>query len=418
MVPGATRRGDGGDHIYNPERLFPPDMEITLIILMQMVSSLADLVIGLVITGKAFRLDSMVQLKSLAPLFYANFATSFFSDLFTALALCFYLYRSHTGYHTSTDSVVTTLMLYAINTGLFTGIDACCGMITYITMPTNFVFITFYLSAGKLYINAYLASLNSRKALRQRADKTDPLQALSIPVSRPSSPTKDDSPPNELHLSKFSSAGSMDRSPYDSPETPDAHADKARLRRAKGMMERVSHAVNEGQRRREIVKEVLALGKPSAAELLKRKGLTVAVAASVNFGRVKGSKAALSKAENEEAEQVAAMEKQVRDAEAFVHAFAKEAVDWAKSVSRLTEGLKDWATAFGDVIGLDVDGGSEAFDAFVNVVDRARLVEQWYLMSKNAQRDKSRIGRLFELRVDDQWGAATSFEHTEGKCET
>ncbi|TFY80553.1 hypothetical protein EWM64_g3461 [Hericium alpestre] len=118
MVPGATRRGDGGDHIYNPERLCPPDMEITLVILMQMVSSLADLVIGLVITGKAFRLDSMVQLKSLAPLFYANFATSFFSDLFTALALCFYLYRSHTGYHTSTDSVVTTLMLYAINTGM------------------------------------------------------------------------------------------------------------------------------------------------------------------------------------------------------------------------------------------------------------------------------------------------------------
>ncbi|TFY80997.1 hypothetical protein EWM64_g3016 [Hericium alpestre] len=168
----------------------------------------------------------------------------------------------------------------------------------------------------------------------------------------------------------------------------------------------------------EIVKEVLALGKPSAAELLKRKGLTVAVAASVNFGRVKGSKAALSKAENEEAEQVAAMEKQVRDAEAFVHAFAKEAVDWAKSIARLTEGLKDWATAFGDVISLDVDGGSEAFDAFVNVVDRARLVEQWYLMSKNAQCDKSRIGRLFELRVDDQWGGAISFEHTEGKCET
>ncbi|TFY66217.1 hypothetical protein EVG20_g4872 [Dentipellis fragilis] len=115
-------------------------------------------------------------------------------------------------------------------------------------------------------------------------------------------------------------------------ETPDVHPDKENLRKAKQMMERVSHSVNEGQRRREIVKEVLTSGKTSAAELLKKKGLTLAVSASVSFGRVKG-KPAMSKAENEEAEQVARMEKQMKDTETFMQTFAKEAVDWSKTRS-------------------------------------------------------------------------------------
>ncbi|KAA1476965.1 hypothetical protein DENSPDRAFT_785820 [Dentipellis sp. KUC8613] len=151
-------------------------------------------------------------------------------------------------------------------------------------------------------------------------------------------------------------------------ETPDAHPDKENLRKAKQMMERVSHSVNEGQRRREIVKEVLTSGKTSAAELLKKKGLTLAVTASVSFGRVKG-KPALSKAENEEADEVARMEKQMKDAETFMQTFAKEAVDWSKTVTQLTAILRDWAVGFAEVIGLSSEANSEAFDAFLHVVD-------------------------------------------------
>src|SRR5882762_5865781 len=66
-------------------------------------------------------------------------------------------------------------------------------------------------------------------------------------------------------------------------ETPDGHGDKENLRKAKSMMEAVSHAVNEGQRRREIVKDVLAGGKPT--EALKKKGLNLTVTASVSLSR-------------------------------------------------------------------------------------------------------------------------------------
>ena len=52
-------------------------------------------------------------------------------------------------------------------------------------------------------------------------------------------------------------------------ETPDSHADKENLRRAKIMVEDMSRIITEARRRREIVKEVFAAGKP--AELLKKK---------------------------------------------------------------------------------------------------------------------------------------------------
>ncbi|KAI0264122.1 hypothetical protein BC834DRAFT_924712 [Gloeopeniophorella convolvens] len=121
-------------------------------------------------------------------------------------------------------------------------------------------------------------------------------------------------------------------------ETPDSHGDKENLRRAKAMVEVVSHAVNEGQRRREVVKEVFAAGKP--AELLKKKGLGI-------VGRVRGS-------DSEEAERQ----------------FAKETLEWVKSVQALMSALRVWAEGFGRVIGLGPDVTSEAFDAFLVVVDK------------------------------------------------
>jgi dynamin-binding protein len=146
-------------------------------------------------------------------------------------------------------------------------------------------------------------------------------------------------------------------------ETPDSHADKENLRRAKAMVEAVSHAINEGQRRREIVKEVLAAGKP--AELLKKKGLGI-------VGRVRGvtTPRGISRADSEEAELLVQMERNVRRADEFIQQFAKETVEWVQSVQALMSALRVWAEGFGRVIGLGPDVTSEAFDAFLAVVDK------------------------------------------------
>jgi hypothetical protein len=149
-------------------------------------------------------------------------------------------------------------------------------------------------------------------------------------------------------------------------ETPDSHGDKDNLRRAKAMVEDVSRAINEGQRRREIVKEVFAAGKP--AELLKKKGLGI-------VGRVRGgvgvsAPRSISRADSEEAVQVAQMERDIIRIDAFVQQFAKETLDWVKSVQTLMSALHIWAEGFGRVIGLGPDVTSEAFDAFLVVVDK------------------------------------------------
>jgi hypothetical protein len=146
--------------------------------------------------------------------------------------------------------------------------------------------------------------------------------------------------------------------------TPDSHGDKENLRRAKAMLEAVSHAINEGQRRREIVKEAFAAGKP--AELLKKKGLGI-------VGRVRGgvtTPRSISRADSEESERVVQMERDMQLTNEFIQRFAKETVDWAKSVQTLMSALRIWAEGFGRVIGLGPDVTSEAYDAFLVVVDK------------------------------------------------
>lgn len=126
--------------------------------------SLTDLVCGIVITAKAFGL-SLNGFSSLSTLLYLNSAASLTADAAVALSLCYFLYKSRTGW-AKTDSLITVLMLFSINTGLLTVLDAVASLITYAVMPTNLIFFAIYLCQSKLFINAFLATLNAREGLR------------------------------------------------------------------------------------------------------------------------------------------------------------------------------------------------------------------------------------------------------------
>jgi len=129
-----------------------------------------------VITIKAFTIQDFLQLQSLSVcllvevlssflvlmivqnLFYLSFASGTSSDVLLALSLCFYLWRCQTGF-TRTDNLIQTLMKYTINTSALVAwapvllfnhqtrwiqifrLDALVGLITYITMPHNFIFL-------------------------------------------------------------------------------------------------------------------------------------------------------------------------------------------------------------------------------------------------------------------------------------
>ncbi|KAI0090798.1 hypothetical protein BDY19DRAFT_984428 [Irpex rosettiformis] len=157
-------------------------------------------------------------------------------------------------------------------------------------------------------------------------------------------------------------------------ETPDAHSDKDYLKEARVKMEQVAHGVNEGRRRREVVKEVLTgvpMKKPDIKA--KKKGLNVNVAASVSLGRMKSIRIASLKLKdgaegNQEAEQVARMSEELRECEVFIQTFAKEASFWSKTLMLMVEGLQKWTVSFGRVIGVTGEQQSEAFDAFHTVI--------------------------------------------------
>ena len=152
-------------------------------------------------------------------------------------------------------------------------------------------------------------------------------------------------------------------------ETPDGHLDKENLRCARLKMEEVARNVNEGRRRAEVVKEVLSAKKKPvvnvAVNVTRMKSLRHAVA----VGKPGGAVASVQDA-NGEAKQVEKMYIELKQTEHFAQQFAKDIVEWAKSMSDVVRTLRTWAISFGKVIGLSQEQGSEAFDAFVAVVEQ------------------------------------------------
>lgn len=149
-------------------------------------------------------------------------------------------------------------------------------------------------------------------------------------------------------------------------ETPDSHPDKGDLMQARDMMEDATREVNEETRRREVVKEVL---NPKPEDTKGRKGRTSALPASVNMKRIKRLRTDQEKDDNQEAEEVASMGHVLKQTDLFINEFAKEVLEWVMNVKDTIKMLRVWAIDFAHVTGLAMDHSSEAFHAFLSVVN-------------------------------------------------
>ncbi|KAH7915414.1 hypothetical protein BJ138DRAFT_1141668 [Hygrophoropsis aurantiaca] len=92
---------------------------------------------------------------------FLSLATICFLDMSIAGSMCYLLTASRTGF-ARTDSLVTKLMTYSLNSGLLTSICSLSAIITCAAMPKNFIFLGVEFLCAKLYVNAYLALLNAR----------------------------------------------------------------------------------------------------------------------------------------------------------------------------------------------------------------------------------------------------------------
>ncbi|EMD40123.1 hypothetical protein CERSUDRAFT_81422 [Gelatoporia subvermispora B] len=126
--------------------------------------------LGVVFTVFSFTLGHFSRFGTLTWVTCVGLGAAAAADVLIAAAMCWSLYKKRTGI-ARTDSVVTTLMIYSINTGLLTSILALVSVITFATMPVNFVWLSFFWIMGKCYVNSFLALLNSRENLREKASR-------------------------------------------------------------------------------------------------------------------------------------------------------------------------------------------------------------------------------------------------------
>lgn len=119
------------------------------------ILGLADLALGTVVTAKSFG-KTFAQLSEIEGFVFAEFSTSLAADLLVVLLLCYYLHRSRTGM-SGTESLINTLTVYVVETGLLTVIALSINMALFAAKPNNLAFVAIYFTISKLYTNAYLA---------------------------------------------------------------------------------------------------------------------------------------------------------------------------------------------------------------------------------------------------------------------
>ncbi|OAX37471.1 hypothetical protein K503DRAFT_771470 [Rhizopogon vinicolor AM-OR11-026] len=90
------------------------------------------------------------------------------SDVCITIALCVLLHGNRSPI-IETNALVNTLIVYAINRCLLTSVVAVAEVIAFAISPASLWFIAIDFVIGKLYANSFLASLNSRSALRGRS---------------------------------------------------------------------------------------------------------------------------------------------------------------------------------------------------------------------------------------------------------
>ncbi|KAF8155550.1 hypothetical protein B0H34DRAFT_500080 [Crassisporium funariophilum] len=95
----------------------------------------------------------------------AVFTTGAAADVLIAGFLCYYLRRDRSNFE-ATRSLVSKILQYTVATGLATSALAVGAVVAYFAQPEGFYFIAMHFSLGRMYTNALLATLNSRRQMR------------------------------------------------------------------------------------------------------------------------------------------------------------------------------------------------------------------------------------------------------------
>ncbi|KAI5123169.1 hypothetical protein M0805_000870 [Coniferiporia weirii] len=153
---------------------------ITVILLLLVA---AEFILSIVYTVKAVGLQTFARLTSIVNLSRSINIFGAAGDVAIAITLIYLLHSSRTGFRSS-DSIINRLIMFSLNTGLLTGLDALMSLITITVLPDTFVYILFYVTVSRLYTNSLLATLNGRKGLRSGGFGDDSTAETSVSNGR------------------------------------------------------------------------------------------------------------------------------------------------------------------------------------------------------------------------------------------
>jgi len=136
-------------------------------------------VLASLFTVRAFTLQHYSRFDSLIWVCIVAISGAASADILIAGSMCWYLYHSRTAY-AKTNTMITTLMAYSINSGLLTSILATAGLIVFIIESnTSLIWEAILWTVCKCYVNSLLAMLNSRDYVRERFNNSIDGYALS-----------------------------------------------------------------------------------------------------------------------------------------------------------------------------------------------------------------------------------------------
>ncbi|KAF9545670.1 hypothetical protein CPC08DRAFT_716146 [Agrocybe pediades] len=120
-------------------------------------------VLGIVFVVEVYRLSGWEDVKAISWSIAASFAVSAAIDIALAVSLCIYLKGARASFSANNpENRFKVALHYALISGCFTSIFALTAFATYLAMPGNLVFFAITLLSNKLYVNSYIAMLNSR----------------------------------------------------------------------------------------------------------------------------------------------------------------------------------------------------------------------------------------------------------------
>jgi len=126
-----------------------------------------------------FRVDMATWFATLVNFGVAINALAVAGDILITASLCILLYRSRTGFRRS-DTMISKLMLFTVNTGLLPCVSAVASLIANLVAKDTYINLLFFFFIGRLYTNSLLTTLNARKNIRDMGSGVQATQNVSL----------------------------------------------------------------------------------------------------------------------------------------------------------------------------------------------------------------------------------------------